>query len=81
MTVSPRRESQPRENVVNKQKVKSGVVWSQWSSVLGYAVLCSYRTKVQPLTVEFLNQASKSHAVCTLVLYEQRTAYPKTLLH
>lgn len=35
----------------------------------------------QPLTVEFLNQASKSHAVCTLVLYEQRTAYPKTLLH
>ena len=35
----------------------------------------------QLLTVEFLKQAGKSHAVCTLVLYEQRTAYPKTLLH
>lgn len=47
MTVPPRRESQPTEKVVNKRKVKTGVVWSQWSSVLGYAVLCSYRTKVQ----------------------------------
>lgn len=35
----------------------------------------------QLLTVEFLNQASKSDAVCNSVLYEWRPTYPKTLLH
>lgn len=72
MTVPPKGESQPTENVVNKQKVKTGVVWSQWSSVLGYAVLCWYRTKVQTacdLLAGFKNSTVRSCLFSIIFLF------------